>query len=186
MNLLGLNFLNTLNITQKKFIFFIGLDSYDNFLKKISKDSFIVTQTPFSDTALTNSNLILPSTSFIEKEVIFVNLEGRAQRTLSALPVLGLARHDEQILKTIYTQNFKKESFIEVLVSSNTFNNFIENKIMFTKNLFLFQKLIPKKVYKTSYKISLSNFYITNAITKNSLIMAKSFLLQKQKYRNFI
>jgi len=181
-----LNFSNTLSIKQKKTFFFIGLGSYDNFLNKIPKKGFIITQTPFSDTFLINSNLILPSTSFIEKETIFINLEGRAQQTFPVLPMVASARHDELILKTIFTQNFKKDSFREVPVSSKIFNDWVKNKITFTKNLFLFQTLIPGKAYKTSYKISLSNFYITNAITKNSLIMAKSFLAQKQKYRNFI
>ena len=87
----------------------MGLDDYKNLFDLVSKKSFIVTQTPYADSSLEESDLILPSTSFLEKESTFINLEGRVQKTAISLKSLNLARHDAQILKTIFASHLKKK-----------------------------------------------------------------------------
>ena len=176
----GLNTKNNLNMQDKKFIFCIGLDSYKNILKQVSSNAFLAIQTPFSDVFLKKADLILPSTSFLEKEATFLNVEGRVQQTAVALKGPNLARHDDQILKTIFAPNLKKISNV------NTFSNFEDNSNSFVKGLYGVTNETPKKIFKTSFKSTVSNFFITNAITKNSLVMAKCFLAFKQNYRNFI
>lgn len=163
-------------------MFCVGLDSYENIFKNVSPNAFIVAQTPYSDVLLKKAGLILPSTSFLEKEATFLNLEGRAQKTAIALKGPSLARADFQILKTIFASNFKK------LNSSGDemFSKIEENKKAFTNVLAANSSFIPKKIFKSSFKSFLSNFFITNAITKNSVVMAKCFLIFKQNYKNFI
>jgi NADH dehydrogenase/NADH:ubiquinone oxidoreductase subunit G len=159
----------------------VGLDDYKNLFDLVSKKSFIVTQTPYADSSLEESDLILPSTSFLEKESTFINLEGRVQKTAISLKSLNLARHDAQILKTIFASHLKKKDTFNKNISVSDFK---KNNKSFTKNLF--KNKIPKKLFKTSFKAVINNFFITSAITKNSLIMSKCFLVLKQNYSNFI
>ena len=180
-SILNINSKNNINFNKKKFIFCIGLDSYSNIFKKFSNNAFIVAQTPYSDVCLKDTNLILPSTSFLEKESTFINLEGRIQKTNLAIKGPNLARNDVQILKTIFSDNLNRN----IKFSTALLSNFENNRISFIKNLKTSRK-IKKKVFKTSIKSVISNFFITNAITKNSLVMAKCFLIFKQNYNNFI
>jgi NADH-quinone oxidoreductase subunit G len=173
----GLESNRKLNLGFKKFVYCIGLDSYKNIFNKISKNAFVIAQTPFSDNLLKRVDLILPSTSFLEKEATFINLEGRVQKTAISLKAPNLARDDVKILQTIFTSNLKKSNKF-------VFSHFDNNKICFTKNLKV--NLVSKKFFKSSFKSSFSNFFITNAITKNSVVMAKCFLTFKQNYKNFI
>jgi NADH-quinone oxidoreductase chain G len=173
----GLESNRKLNLGFKKFVYCIGLDSYKNIFNKISKNAFVIAQTPFSDNLLKRVDLILPSTSFLEKEATFINLEGRVQKTAISLKAPNLARDDVKILQTIFTSNLKKSNKF-------VFSHFDNNKFCFTKNLKV--NLVSKKFFKSSFKSSFSNFFITNAITKNSVVMAKCFLTFKQNYKNFI
>ena len=177
----GVKSSSNLNLASKKFVFCVGLDFYEDIFKKISPNSFVVAQTPFSDVLLKRVNLILPSTSFLEKESTFLNLEGRAQKTAVSLKGPNLARNDLQILKTVFSSNFKKINNI-----TNFFSNFEKNRVSFVKNLHTNLITPQKKFFKSSFKSSLSNFFITNAITKNSVVMAKCFLIFKQNYNNFV
>ena len=121
---------------------------------------------------------------FVEKEVLFLNLEGRPQKTSLALSGPKLARTGSQILKNIF--NLKKNFILPINKISNIFPDYIKNNSSFSKFLLLQQKVTLKKLFKSSLKISIANFYITNALTKNSILMAKSFSTQKQNYCNFI
>lgn len=177
----GIQSSNNLKLDSKKFIFCVGLDFYEEILKKKSPNAFIVAQTPFSDVLLKQANLILPSTSFLEKESTFLNLEGRVQKTAVSLKGPNLARDDSKILKTVFSSDLKKKNNV-----FNLFSNFEQNKNSFTKNLHVNLRNTSKKFFKSSFKSSLSNFFITNAITKNSVVMAKCFLIFKQNYTNFV
>lgn len=177
----GIPSTNNFKLDTKKFVFCVGLDSYNSLFKKVSPNAFIVAQTPYSDSLLKEADLILPSTSFLEKEGTFLNLEGRVQKTAVSLKGPNLARHDYKILKAVFGSNYKK-----VNKALNFFNNFEKNKILFTKDLHVKVTTISKKFFKGSFKSSLSNFFITNAITKNSVVMSKCFLISKQNYSNFV
>lgn len=177
----GISCSNHFTLDSKKFIFCIGLDSYAKVFKKTALNAFIVAQTPYSDVLLKKADLILPSTSFLEKESTFLNLESRVQKTAIALKGPNLARHDSKILTTIFGANYKKTANI-----FNFFCNLENNKISFVKQLYINRIITPKKFFKSSFKSSISNFFITNAITKNSVVMSKCFLISKQTYNNFV
>lgn len=177
----GVQSSSNLKLDSKKFIFCVGLDSYETIFKKVSQNSFIIVQTPYSDALLKQADLVLPSTSFLEKEATFLNLEGRVQKTTISLKSPNLARDDSKIFKTVFSSDLKKVSD-----TFSFFSDFEKNQKSFVKNLNLCIPQTPKKLFKSSFKSPLSNFFITNAITKNSLVMAKCFLIFKQNYCNFI
>jgi len=194
-SLVGVNTKNDIDFSEKKFIYCVGLDSYSKVLSKVSEDSFIVAQTAYADPLLQKVNLILPSTSFAEKEGTFVNLEGRIQKTTNALIGPSLARDDLKIAKALFGNQifeklklFKKSRTLlnqfEILDSSNFFD-IEKNKNTFTKNLF-FKKAVCKKIYKTPFKPVLSNFFSSNILTQNSILLSKCAALFRKNYSNFI
>jgi NADH dehydrogenase/NADH:ubiquinone oxidoreductase subunit G len=183
-SLIGMNSATNLNLKNKTFVYCVGLDSYENLLSRIDQNtSFIVAQTPFSNASLKKANLILPSTTFTEKQGTFVNLEGRIQSTTPALVGPSLAKNDFEIVKVLLapylsvnvTYSFKDESL-----------SIADNKRSFIKVLVGVSKNNKKKVFKTPFKAVLSNFFSSNAITKNSIIMSKCASVFKKNYFNFI
>jgi NADH-quinone oxidoreductase chain G len=183
---IGINTKNKLNLSNKKFIYCVGLDSYDSiYSNKFFKTPFIVAQTPYSDSFLQKTDLVLPSTAFTEKEGTFLNMEGRAQKTSMALTGPNLSRDDSKIIKALFNDNLKEYQPLKP-INSKTFLNFSEAKNTFTKTLVLKKKKTFVKVFKTPIKSVLSNFFLSNAITKNSLTMAKCASLFKKNYTNFI
>lgn len=188
----GVNTKNNINLTEKNFIYCVGLDSYTKLVTKVSVNSFIVAQTAYADPLLKRVNLILPSTSFAEKEGTFVNLEGRFQKTANALIGPSLARDDLKIIKTLFgCQFFERLKILKSLrpllneIDSNFFFDIEQNKSSFTKKLFL-NVGSSKKVYKTSFKPILSNFFSSNILTQNSLLLSKCASMFKKNYSNFI
>jgi len=183
---IGINTQNKLNISKKKFIYCVGLDSYETVLNnKLSQSSFIVAQTPYSASSLQKVDLILPSTAFTEKEGTFLNLEGRAQRTSMALTGPNLARDDAKIVTALFNNHLKGYQPFGP-VKSKVFLDINDAKKTFIKPLVLKRKKTFVKIFKTPIKAILSNFFLSNAITKNSLTMAKCASLFKKNYRIFI
>jgi len=184
-NFTGISSKNKLNLSKKKFIYCVGLDSYNSITNSsFENSSFIVTQTSFADSFLKRSNLILPSTAFVEKEGNFLNLEGRVQKTSVALLGPNLARNDDKIITALFNKSlsgYKTPNFSK----SGLFLNINDNKKTFTKNLLLRRTFKYSKIFKTPFKAVLSNFFMSNAITQNSLIMAKCAAMFKKNYTNF-
>lgn len=189
--LAGIDLHNKLDLSKKKFIYCVGLDSDEVLnLKGISLNAFIVAQTPYSNSFLKTTNLIFPSTAFTEKEGTFLNLEGRIQKTTTALLGPNSARNDSKIIEILFPNSVKKNDLPSV-VSLNqyffaTILDFTKNKETFTRALVVKKKKGPSKIIKTPLKIVLSNFFASNAITNNSLIMGKCASTFKKNYVNFI
>ncbi|PCI24063.1 MAG: hypothetical protein COB67_11945 [SAR324 cluster bacterium] len=177
----GIDLNKNLNPLTKKFVLCVGLDFYKNVFRKSSPGSFIVAQTAFSNPALKRVGLVLPAVSPFESEETFINLEGRSQKTAISCSSPPLARSYLQTIRTLFSskiQRFKKRE--EYL------SDFKNNNVSFLKALSFTFLPLNQKILKSSLKSSLSNCFLTNAVTKNSLVMAKCFTRFKQNYTNFI
>jgi NADH dehydrogenase/NADH:ubiquinone oxidoreductase subunit G len=185
-NFIGINTSNKITLSNKKFVYCVGLDSYEILNDiKFKKIPFIVAQTPYSDNFLQQADLILPSTAFTEKEGTFINLEGRVQKTSIALTGPTLARDDSKIVKALFNSSLNNYSFSQIR-NSEVIADFEQSKKSFTKPLLLKMSKKKVKIFKTPLKAVLSNFFLSNAITKNSLTMAKCASIFKKNYTNFI
>jgi len=172
------------DIKNKKYVYCVGVDNFQNIKSVLnSKNVFILNQTAFFDSFNKDANLILPSTAFTEKKSIFINLEGRAQETSIVLPGPSLARDDAKICKMLF-KNYCSQTL--KLQSANSFLNYKDNKKIFTKALIANRLSHFGKVYKTPLKTPISNFFSSNILTKNSIIMSKCATLFKKNYSNFI
>jgi NADH dehydrogenase (ubiquinone) Fe-S protein 1 len=184
----GNSYLGLNNIQKKKnhlknvqFFFGVGLDDPKKFLDELPTTCFSVCQTAYSDASLLKTNLILPGASFVEKEGTYLNLEGRAQKTEIGLTTPDLARSDVNIIRALSEYNLLENSPKQAKTSFLDIDN---NKISFTKNL-LVKPVLSKKLFKNSFKGVISDFFLTNAITNNSKIMAKCSANFRKSFTNF-
>ncbi|HHN67179.1 MAG TPA: NADH-quinone oxidoreductase subunit G [Thermopetrobacter sp.] len=78
------------------FVWLLGADDID---MSALGDAFVVYQGSHGDAGAHRADVILPGAAFTEKEVTFVNMEGRAQMTRLVTPPPGEAREDWAILR---------------------------------------------------------------------------------------
>jgi NADH-quinone oxidoreductase chain G len=206
-NWLGINFLPTtsnsvgesfLGLSQNQKIdlsnidlaYFVGLDFPEKFITKFNESTVKIIQTPYANSVLKEADLILPSTAFTEKEGTFLNLEGRVQKTTTALVGPNLARDDKNIIKATWAilERTSGISFeCENIAEKREFvTDFTENKNSFTKFLIINNKISKGKLIKTPFNNVISNFFRTNALTNNSLTMKKCSKIFQKNYNNFI
>ena len=173
-----------------KFLYCIGESTFKNF----DKHQFVVYQGHHGNSTATLANLILPSSSFIEKNAVFVNIEGRYQKTKAALLAPGKAKSDWSILFALIEKYINFESKTEKLSVLKkqilNFDNFITNKKklsllkIYNKNFLVKSKIILKNSFLPAAKIE--NFYCTDNISKVSITMVKcsKILLEKSPFYN--
>lgn len=142
--------------------------------------------------ALKNSTvdeiLNLPLTSLYERDGLLINSEGRVQKSYKATTANNIARNSEDILGAIaFIDNSKKISqftlkalYLNAPFLKNRFN--IRTNFYFN---FLNFKEYQQKVYFNVFNPIVTNFYMTNALSQNSKIMAECSLFLKNK-SNFL
>jgi len=163
------------------------LYNYD--VDNVSKNSFKIYQGHHGDVGAAISDVVLPSTSFIEKNSFYSNVFGMVQKTKKVLFSVGDSRDDWKIVNAL----------IEVLGFS-TFR--VKDS---TGLLFFITKTSPFILYKRSNKsfnfvnygsysyfhiknfVSKSNnFYLSDVITRNSKVMSLCFNKFNLKGYNFL
>jgi NADH dehydrogenase (ubiquinone) Fe-S protein 1 len=168
------------NLNNIKFFYGVGVDDPAFYLDNLDPDCFSVFQTAFSNPALVNAELVLPGAAFTEKEGTFLNLEGRAQKTEIALTTPGLGRTDIAIIKA-----FGEHMKLSLPKPKNfSFLNISNNGRSFTKNI-LTRNTLSKKIYKAGFKGVVSDFFLSNSISRNSKIMAKCSSNLRKSFTNF-
>ncbi|WP_448605816.1 NADH-quinone oxidoreductase subunit NuoG [Neorickettsia risticii] len=78
-----------------KLVYLLGADDC---VDSIPEDAFVVYQGHHGDRGASRANVILPGCSYVEKDAIYVNTEGRAQLAFRAVFPPGEARDDREII----------------------------------------------------------------------------------------
>jgi NADH-quinone oxidoreductase chain G len=158
-----------------QFLFCIG----ESNIKRFSQKTFIVYQGHQGNSTASMADMILPSTSFIEKNATFINVEGRYQKTKAVLFPPGNSKEDQSILYTLSMglglnlKNFK-------------ITYLRKNFTLFVKQVFLVKsKIVLKNSFLPSAK--LENFYCSDNISKSSVTMMKcsKILLEKTPFLKY-
>jgi len=143
------------------------------------KNSFVVYIGSHGDKGATIADVILPSSAYSEKDAIFINLEGRVQKTTKAVFAPNDVKDDSNLLIELF-KNFdvdfdlkniediyKKISEINPsLVELDKINIASWKKI--DNNISLSEDLKSKEIKCFDY-----NFYLTNQIARSSKILNK-------------
>ena len=185
-NILPLNS-NDLKSTQK----FVFVNLQDNFetrklLNKSNAHGYWI-NTHASDLfrLLNNSTVVIPALSFYEDENLFVNLEGKPQKTLKGISGPVQARSIRKFFSTILNDNQKLLSFSYLLehlkIGSNAHSD---------KKGSLINDLFINKTNKTIFslyplKSTVEDFYRTNNLLKHSPTMAECSNEVRKNSTNF-
>jgi len=154
-----------------------------------SKPSLKIYQGHHGDVNATLSNIVLPSTSFIEKSSLYSNALGMVQKTKKVLFSVGDSRDDWKIINAL----------IEVLGFSAFRINNSANLLSFIAKIspFVLYKRLNNSVAVVNHRFfnnffmknfvsKVNNFYLTDSITRNSKVMSLCFNKFSTKNYNFL
>lgn len=173
---LGLVPESTESIESAKFVYLMGADDVN--LDKLPSDAFVVYQGHHGDHGVYRANVILPAAAFSEKEGTYVNTEGCTQQTLPAVPTVGDARDDWKIIRAL-------SEVAGVRLPYDTVGAIRSRIKTVAPNLLSMDEIEPatfgaslrpevkQSVSPTPFKAIVENFYMTDAITRASKIMAQ-------------
>ena len=163
--------------------FILNFDKVD----LINSSAFQIYQGHHGDINAINSNLILPSTSFIEKNTFYSNSLAVVQKTKKVLFNPGNSRDDWKILNALIDSfgfsYFKVGTSFDLVSFLSESTPFILYK---RSSVFKFFGFYKQSFYHIFNYFSINNnYYISDSITRNSKIMSLCFSKFKTKGYNF-
>ncbi|KAK2968046.1 hypothetical protein RJ640_003780 [Escallonia rubra] len=172
------------SIESAKVVYLMGADDVN--LETLPNDAFVVYQGHHGDRGVYRANVILPAAAFSEKEGTYENTEGCAQQTLPAVPTVGDARDDWKIIRALSEVAGARLPYDTLgairsrmrIVAPNLLHMDEREPATFSASL---KPECNEKMSTSPFGTAVENFYMTDAITRASKIMAQcSALLSKQ------
>jgi NADH-quinone oxidoreductase subunit G len=175
------NGLNTNEILQKcEIIFLLGSDEID--MKSINSKAFLIYIGHHGDKAAKIADVILPAAAFTEKNATYVNLEGRVQNSWAAVDPVGHAKVDWQIildLASVSGITLPYSNLTQIRSKMVSINPIFKNIGGLEKHKFTKTNMRQKDFSSDTMNVNMANYYLTNAICRNSMIMQKCAKLHK-------
>jgi NADH dehydrogenase (ubiquinone) Fe-S protein 1 len=180
------------SVDDAKVVFLLGADNFRH--EDIPEDAYVIYMGTTGDEGVYYADLILPTASYLEKDGSFVNMDGRVQRARAAITPPGFARDDWMVLRALSEElgtPLPYDSLDEVrtrlaelaphLVRYDTIETGSFDRVALVEGA-------DRKVSSALLTDSVDNFYMTDAISRNSHIMARctrELNPEKQKHTNF-
>lgn len=163
------------NLEDMGLVYLLGVDNVET-IEAINPHSFVIYQGHHGDLGAHRADLILPGAAYTEKDGIYMNMEGRSQRGYRSVFPPGEAREDWAIIRAL-------SDYCEQTLHFNDLADVRAEMIAKYPRLGAFDQVIPAewgsfggaghKISKDPLKNPISNFYITNVITKSSETMRR-------------
>nr|YP_010394439.1 NADH dehydrogenase subunit 11 [Phytophthora multivora]DAZ88447.1 TPA_asm: NADH dehydrogenase subunit 11 [Phytophthora multivora] len=179
INFFEINFKKSTNLLKNIKLYYLFNTNLQNKLE-ISKDNFIIYQGHHFTKDAQNSNLILPGLTFLEKNGMYINLEGFIQKNQQILNLDTEQRKDSIIYRNINKFLLKKnqsksESFLKIkdilpyLLKKKIkiINNFNFNKKYLKININFLDSLIKNNYYSNILEQYSKILINSNKIIKN-------------------
>ncbi len=160
------------NMQDMEMVYLLGVDN-DETLSQISSSAFVVYQGHHGDAGAKRADVVLPGAAYTEKSGLYVNTEGRVQMAKKAVDAPGDAREDWKILRalSIHTGTpLKYDDLLQLrgrLVKEFPQFDAIDQLPDVKWASFGVEGAIPTGDLKNT----ISDFYLTNVITKASPTM---------------
>lgn len=177
----GTHFKEILSHIQSGSIKAVYLHGVDNILN-FPPDTFIIYQGHHGDIGAQAANVILPGCAFSEKTALYVNTEGRVQQANEAIASPGQAKEDWKIIRAL-------GDVLKVSLPQNTRGDILSDLAKINPAFATIGEITktPWKEITTSETLShtplestISNFYMTDVITRHSQVMAECSLKKKE------
>ncbi|MBT4922312.1 MAG: NADH-quinone oxidoreductase subunit G [Rickettsiales bacterium] len=151
-------------------LFLLGYDHAD--VAKV-KNAITIYIGSHGDVGAQNADIILPATAYTEKNALYVNAEGRVQNTVKAVPSIGEAKEDWQILNDILASLTGKSYSSQKGLYEDLYAQYphLANRDAVSKDLKISSYV--GQLSNQAMKHFVANYYMTNPITRASSIMAK-------------
>ena len=165
------DFFARLNNHEFDLLYFVGSDN----LEFNKRDEFIIYQGSHGDRIAQTADIILPSPAFTEQNGLYINLEGRLQKSLKASYPTGNAKEDWKIFNLI-NKELKND---EIFRNFNDLRNDTLKKIKSNSNFDLLPKtntanlsfenvdFVDEKIF-----IRKMDYYFSNSIARSSKTMS--------------
>ena len=155
-------------------LYLLAADELD--FKRIPESTFVVYHGHHGDKGAQNADLIIPMTCFTEKEGIFLNTEGRPQ--VSTKVRSALSNVDDAWLF------FKKfANYLNLKLSFSSFDELrsamfekypiVRNIDKIQRSQFVKPKKVTGKFFDQPIISNISNFYMTDSVSRHSNVMAE-------------
>lgn len=169
------------------------LESLDSYYK-VSKTESIVIYHGSHMINLSNNghnfiNYFIPGSVCLEKEGSYFNLENKCQKTSKIITTNIQGKEESNFFRLLdkkrsfnYDLSFLLDQFVPKY-SSSKFSEVVSNYPNFLSSLSFFYGV---KLKKSLLKLVFENFFLTNVICQNSLIMGKASNLTQKNSTNFL
>lgn len=169
---------------KPKVLFMLGADEGAITKADIPSDCFVIYQGHHGDAGAQMADVIFPGAAYTEKDATYVNTEGRAQQTRLAVTPPGMARQDWKIIRALSEicgigLPYDKISELRQRlydVSPNLVYYGEAESANFFKEAQELSSLVQSELLNEPFKSAqtqLSEFYMTNSVTRASQTMAK-------------
>jgi NADH-quinone oxidoreductase subunit G len=161
--------------SDMEFVYLLGADECD--VSRLGS-AFVVYQGSHGDVGASRADVVLPGSAYTEKSATYVNTEGRAQQTLKAASPPGDAREDWRILRALSqeagatlpydTLEELRAAMYKSAPQLAALGGIEARSIDGLSTLAgLTNALSPD-----AFQVSIRDFYMTNAISRSSAVMA--------------
>ena len=159
-------------VKNSPLVFLLGLDDIDF---SILENSFNIYIGHHGDAGAHIADIVLPAPAFPEKTSTYVNMEGRPIQTTKCYNPIGDAKEEWKIFRALSNQfnneiNFNNISELRKDIVNNY--SFLKelNSLVDRKKLDSFSSI---KIKNRNINFNISNFYMTDVISRSSETMAK-------------
>lgn len=180
-----------LNNRSRNYTTYSGIDFFINFSGKLEQPSsknLKVYQGHHGDINAADCDLILPTTSFIEKTSTYANVWGMVQKTKKALASPGDSRDDWKVLNALFEVFNPNSSHITGSIDLISYISKITPFVLYRRRFFSISLINQGSIFylhNSSIKSFINNYYLGDNISKNSKIMSLCSVKFKSKFFNF-
>nr|YP_010394756.1 NADH dehydrogenase subunit 11 [Phytophthora tubulina]DAZ89193.1 TPA_asm: NADH dehydrogenase subunit 11 [Phytophthora tubulina] len=173
INFFEITFPKSQNLLNNSKLYYLFNTNLQNKLK-ISKNNFIIYQGHHFTKDAQNSNLILPGLTFLEKNGMYINLEGFIQKNTQILNLYTEQRKDSIIYRNIYKflVNKNQLKFNSFLKLQDILPYLLKKKIKIINNFNFNKKYL--KININFLNLLIKNKYYTNILEQYSKILINS------------
>jgi NADH dehydrogenase (ubiquinone) Fe-S protein 1 len=152
----------------------------DENLESIPESAFVVYQGSHGDHGAQRADIVLPGATFAEKDATYVNTEGRVQRAFKAVTTLDNAKEDWTIVRALSEVCGAKLSYDDIDACrarlAEVAPHFEAIALVEEPSVRVasFGQAAKKPASSAALAPTLENYFMTDAISRNSATMARS------------